>query len=512
MRNGVKLFIALILVLTTIFSVGITMAKYKTTISTLPNLTIDITGFDYLRARDSGKTSTLVTGYSGNTSLNITEGDIYTVNFSGDTVSGLFEKTNIPIYFPSTGVYQLNFTVVANQNRIYDENYQIYGCTVSDSINVGSGQDSMIRQNGIANTGFFWNSITPTDSENVTITINVTDASKPMYWVWDLCNIADGKNAVVNLTNISITKTTKQDGIPYIDFPNSSIYYKYNTSSPTNEVFNTKGISLTNGSYNDLLFRCELVTGFENVCIPIKNLTVGTTYQLLLDLSHTNNTAVNAGYDSGKHTYGFYVSDSEITTAENRITNTGVSHYSFNDKSIDFANSTLENITYEFTATSETMYWIWDLSGIHDDNEWMKIHIYNCEINSANAAMLSMFEDEINDDTTTSTVTNTFINTPTNTIDNTSDTNTLVTNETNSNIVSNEISNEANSNIISNEISNEANSNIVSDEVSNEADSNIVSNEISNEANSNTVSNEISNEINSNNVINDISNQNENII
>ena len=380
-EKKIKLLILAIFILF-ISIIGRTIAKYTTKIETLPKLSVEITSFDYIRVTDSGNIS-LMNGFGSNSmSINIVEEQTYKVNFSGITQSGLFEKANIPIYFVKPGLYQLNFTVVGNQPILYDEKYQMYGCTVSENMNIGSSNEStMIMQNGIATEGFFYKSITPQTKETVSLSFLVTNTEKPMYWVWDLSNIKDSVSTTITLTDISITRT--DDTITqnaYINFPKSKVYYKYNTTSPTNEVHNTKGIYFTKATYNELLFKCEMLTGFENVCIPIKNLEPNKTYQLVFNISHSNNIGTNIGYDSGGHCYGFNVSANEITEAKNIFTNTGTDHYCFNDKGINFANSTTQNITYQFVATKETMYWIWDFSGINDDNDWVKIHINNAQL------------------------------------------------------------------------------------------------------------------------------------
>lgn len=189
-----------------------------------------------------------------------------------------------------------------------------------------------------------WKTLAPKNSENVSLTFYVADASKAAIWSWDLRGLGNGtynSTAIVNgtytinLTNISIKKIDAPDANePYIDFAdthyvNNALHPKDGSSygTGTTNLFSVKsgpngtitgkaeggktrtnvarGTYLTKATYNSMTMQAEkLVFGYDNGTdmvtsesmgnerysnlvsfgIPIKNVKAGKSYKITYDV------------------------------------------------------------------------------------------------------------------------------------------------------------------------------------------------------------------------------------
>ena len=302
-----------------------------------------------------------VYGMSSYKVISSKENSSVSINYT--SVGNQYEKVNLPLQNLEVGsFYQLTFTVWNDSGVITSGKPEtlMYGCTVMPN----PATDYLKPWNLIAydgfNSGYLWKSIS-TDEQTATLTFKATATT--MYWVWDLSLLLDEEgNLYIN--DIDIKKSITPTGA-YIDVPNTTIYQKEYLNPGTAETLTIqKGTYVTKADYDELIVKVQTAGGFEFINIPIKNLNVGQTYTISFSNSTTDAAKVNL-------LYGAKVQSNKQEGGNQLIT---TSDYNINDISI------VNTGTIRFTATSSTMYWVWDLGGL-DDYRWSNINIYDITLN-----------------------------------------------------------------------------------------------------------------------------------
>ena len=265
-----------------------------------------------------------------------------------------FEKVNLPLYNLEVGeYYQLTFTNSMTGTMITGTAGRnlVYGCTVMDTKATKNTKASIIADSA-NNSGFLWKTL---NGNEKTATLTFKATAETMYWIWDLSRVTDDTTSKFTLKDVSIEKTPSPT-TPYVDFPNTTIFQDDISSS----LVKSQHTFLTKASYEDLTLKLQSVSGIEFINIPIKGLTVGTTYKISFD----NYTPAD---QSTSWKYGARI---RKTKRESNSTLLTSSDYLIEDMSI------VNSGTMTFTATAETMYWVWECSGIKD-GQWATVNMYN---------------------------------------------------------------------------------------------------------------------------------------
>lgn len=288
------------------------------------------------------------------------DGAFVTINYT--SVPSQFEKINLPLNNLTVGgLYQLTFTTHNDNTLITTDNAKnlVYGCTVMSSpLTDFSNSKKLIAYEGY-NSGFLWKTLS-TDAQSVTLTFRAT--AETMYWVWDLSLIED-QAGVLYIEDISIKESVTPVGA-YIDVPNTSIYQKEIISTGSTETITIqKGTFITKADYDNLVVNIQTAAGYEFINIPIVNLTVGKTYTINFSNLTTNSVKSNLLYGAKVQANKQEGGGQLITSSDYNITNLSI----VNSGSITF------------TATSSTMYWVWDCGGL-TDQMWSKIDVSNISL------------------------------------------------------------------------------------------------------------------------------------
>lgn len=288
------------------------------------------------------------------------ENEYFTVNYT--SVPSQYEKINLPLTNLEVGaLYQLTFTTRNDNTIITSDNAKtlVYGCTVMDKPATDYlNPKALIAYDGY-NSGFIFKTLKVSEQTS-TLTFRAT--KEIMYWVWDLSLIED-QDGTLYVYDIDIKKSITPDGA-YVDVPNASIYQKESLAvNETSTLIVEKGTFITKADYDNLVVNVQTAAGFEFINIPIVNLTVGKSYTL----SFKNNTT-----DGAKASFYY---GSLVQTDKREGGGQLVGENDFNITDLRKVN--VGEIT--FTASSNTMYWVWDLGGL-SDGMWPNINIYDISL------------------------------------------------------------------------------------------------------------------------------------
>lgn len=289
--------------------------------------------------------------------INSSDGKFITVNYT--SVPAQYEKINLPLNDLEVGeIYQLTFTTWNDNVMIETVNSKtlVYGCTVMPSPSTDYLDPKKLIAYDNYNSGFMWKTL---DVNEQTVTLTFKATNETMYWIWDLSLIEDVPGTLY-IKDISIEKSIKPTGA-YIDVPNTSIYQKeYLATNEEATVTIQKGTYITKADYDDLVLKVQTAGGYEFINIPMVNLTIGKTYTI----SFSNLTT---GALKNNLRYGTKVQNNKQEGGGQLISETD---YNINTTGIVNAG------TVTFTATANTMYWVWDLGGL-EDYKWASIRIYD---------------------------------------------------------------------------------------------------------------------------------------
>ena len=282
-----------------------------------------------------------VLDFAGTTSNNLFE--FSSVNFTANsivcngTTSGGTDYIIIPITNLTLGsTYELTFSEVTNSLPVTDleymKNYH-YGNFISSGFDDSTSVVWHTKENGI--------------KENQKIKFIAT--SETMYWKWELSLFHD---FILNEYKIYDISLNKIDNIyPMVNIENVNFVtngtYNINLKNEMRLKFNATG-----GDYA------------EKINIPINNLEIGKKYKL----SFSEYTDGVFYADSGNFHYGCSI----LSGVDNTLSK-------FTPTWICKETGWIEEQSITFTATETTMYWVWILEDIIDNEEY-NFEFYNITV------------------------------------------------------------------------------------------------------------------------------------
>ena len=306
------------------------------------------------------------------------------IEFCYPQVEGQYEKFHIPIHGLTEGVwYELSFAEALSKQSgkayfNYDSNPTgSYACRVDESIITSTSRENQLgwydgTNDSNTSTRYIWmldgvtgkNDYTPTyDLENdVVITplkILFKATAETMYWNWDFSLTADGTDIHDEIHAISIEPVALAT-TPSVDFINSSHYGFWHQGQD-----NTTGYSSfkTYATYSYMEFHGRSRNNaYERINVPLINLEIGHRYRI----NFTFERARGGNGTSGDAYFGYRVASAPNNTKDKYIPAEEDDFQNKTDECTDASFSITE--FYEFEATAETMYWIWEMSKLKNLN------------------------------------------------------------------------------------------------------------------------------------------------
>lgn len=329
--------------------------------------------------------------YNGFDLLNIIETSSDTLKMQISPMSKAYDRLVIPVKNLDVGsYYTITFnekkTLLSGKTYINDSSLFAYGTAVTiKSIDdkIGTNEESFILpkyfnyDNNPLHTAFMWKEpfleIGYIEGKMYNISLTFYASEETMYWMWDFANIRNSAEIEFALSDIKIRKIEYPKSSPYIRFVDTTFSdWTYDTDyddDGTNDKQNYLQYTYrTTATENELDLRIETGKGWEYFNIPIKNLSIGSTYKLTYNLN-TTPTAL------GINTSNIYASivQNQPFLLDQRL----ISSSDSNKKNISFINKVGSySGTIEFTATDETMYWVWQCGGLKN-YQWANIKIDN---------------------------------------------------------------------------------------------------------------------------------------
>lgn len=124
-------------------------------------------------------------------------------------------------------------------------------------------------------------------------------------------------------------------------------------------------IEIYNVEYGKDYISFNIITksGYDKLNIPICGLVEGYSYNISFTRDYT-------GGFNGQSNFGCKMNESIVSN-----TGSATKNLSFNSKSTGTVNG-----SFNFTASSSTMYWVWDLSALRDNNVKKYMKLYNIKV------------------------------------------------------------------------------------------------------------------------------------
>jgi len=279
--------------------------------------------------------------------------------------SSSFEKFNVPIKNLVPGqTYTLTYTTSNNASfgdHISGYKNARYGSYIVPTATENAGNLSKDLPCDIIAT---WNNRIEPDGDNdgsqaasndtwlngpwEKRTITFTATASTMYWAWEFGLIQDHIRYDYNIYDISLEPV-----VPKINFANKQLVI--HTSSDA-KVKNDNSTAYTNNFVFD-------GAGYaETMYFPIAGLTAGSTYTITFDHSIKGALINNSSYN-----YGCGISSVAPTKYGSYMDNVGATWISGTKV---FTNlNMVESVTFTFTATGSTAYWVWNMANCSDTND-----------------------------------------------------------------------------------------------------------------------------------------------
>ncbi len=259
--------------------------------------------------------------------------------------------------FAAAGCYACSVSTVAEQNTATNAASQlIYDRFLQQGTFIWEHPDDITGSTA-------YNSLKD-QGKTAKITFKATEST--MLWTWDFSSGRDGNvlRAEIYLVGDKIKDITPEDGVPTIDFQNSTLYnFAKNSAWDSYSSMKTYAVDATAGAKpvsGELSFRVvnpNTAAGRGNLGrlnIPLKNLDTDKTYKL----TYTVNKEV--GTKRTGQNFGFVIQESPIT---NNTAFNGVTGYkSYNGSTYDADTFNIVNEEYTFKPTATEMFWVWDFS------------------------------------------------------------------------------------------------------------------------------------------------------
>lgn len=299
------------------------------------------------------------------------------------TCSSSYEKYNIPLNNLIVGQkYKLSYT--ASNNASFgdiESGYKnsIYGSKITKDAELSAGS---IKTEVIADGGLIaeWSDRSkgdkwlngPFDKEMI-----FTAEATSMYWTWDFGLIEDGILYDFNVTNIVLEPV-----VPVIEFANKKmILHSSSTATIKNDVSTLYESDFTfhGAGYAETLY------------FPITGLTSGSTYSitfehlyegtLIDDSANTNNL---------RYEYGSGIMNSAPTSYGSYLSSLGT--WASNTFVMKTVTGNKETVTFTFTASSETAYWVWNMANCKDsvDNH-INIKVTNFSVTHSSGGKMNYY-------------------------------------------------------------------------------------------------------------------------
>ena len=286
-------------------------------------------------------------------------------------IQGNYEKLLIPIRNLVVGQwYELTFMERLSRpsgKPINNNGVGAYACRVSNRT-VDGGYTTMLTYydgSSDANTGttYVWSAFNGKTYSDATypdnpVKILFKAEDETVTWQWDYSKVEDGANDIVmEIYNGQIIKVMSPEG-PAVDFLNSN-HIGFLHRSPGEEGGGKSGNSTykTYATYNSLEFHAyPQANKYERLNVPLINLIPGHTYTL----SYTFERTAGETAKDTKNYIGHRIADAPSTD-----TGAYTPDESFVNLTSECSSSTFTiTDSFEFTAESETMYWIWEFSAL----------------------------------------------------------------------------------------------------------------------------------------------------
>ena len=283
---------------------------------------------------------------------------------------GTYEKAEFPIInlVPGT-LYKITFSEdITGADPLFNgkDGRGGYGCTVRENIITGAGNSSQITF--YPNDSDSWNmydwiptegtlDYTPTHSDPLpeklpSIVFRATKST--MYWIWEYSKCKDNSDAKIKVYFHGI-EVIEPPVVPAVDFPNSIHYNFYHVA--LEDEFGGYSSYKTVASYDSMEFHARGRNRNGRINIPLINLEEGHKYKIQYILRRTEGTSYTT--TGSKRRFGYSVLDAPRTDNNDYVPD--------KDFLTDYTSPTFEiNDSFEFEATAETMYWVWEMSQLKE--------------------------------------------------------------------------------------------------------------------------------------------------
>lgn len=297
--------------------------------------------------------------------------------------SSSFEKYNIPIKDLIIGQkYKLSF-VVSNNARFgtIESGYKnsIFGSMITSEATLSSGS---IKEQVIAAGGLIaeWDDRTkgdvwlngPFEKEMI-----FTAEANTMYWTWDFGLMMDDYLYEYNITNIILEPI-----VPQINFDDKNlIVHTSSTAKVLNDV----------SSEYDTNFTFYGASYAETLYYPITDLIAGSTYSITFEHLYTGSLIDDSANTSTlRYEYGSGIMSSVPTAYGSFMSSIGT--YLSNTYVMKTVTGNKEIVTLTFTASSNTVYWVWNMANCSDNyNNLISIKVTNFSAKHKNGGQITYY-------------------------------------------------------------------------------------------------------------------------
>ena len=271
--------------------------------------------------------------------------------------SSSFEKYNIPLKNLIVGQkYKISYT--ASNNAAFGDSEagyknSFYGSIITKEAQLSSGS---IKDQAIAAGGMIaqWDDRSkgdkwlngPFEKEMV-----FTATASNMYWTWDFGLMRDGILYDFNVTNIKLEPV-----VPTINFSNKSlVLYSNSKAVVKNDVVSTYS--------NSFVFDGDSYA--ETLYYPITGLTANSTYTITFEHIYNGKLIDDSAVVSElRYDYGTGIMNTAPTKYGSFMSQLGTyASSTFIKKTV---NGVKDTVTFTFTATGDTAYWVWNLANCSD--------------------------------------------------------------------------------------------------------------------------------------------------
>ena len=286
--------------------------------------------------------------------------DSYSISFKA---SSSYERINLPIAGLVIGQkYRLSFMESNNATNGTMSGYypSMYGSYVDKEKNIsvgGSVKETSRSQGGLIAewVGQETGGLSVLDGKGLngprSMSVVFTATASTMYWVWDFGLIADGIIFTYNFENITLTPVVPDILFNSMALKDDDVYVA---------TFQIKSYDAYNLKFT---FEFDGESGTELLYYPISGLTVGSTYKITF--KHTYDGKFING-NGGTYEYGCGIL-ADVSKAALSAKMSGVSSsWLSNTFVMNAVSGSTETVTLTFTATSETVYWVWNMANVSD--------------------------------------------------------------------------------------------------------------------------------------------------